>query len=455
MNYSISNKIRFRILDDIVILYNWIDNRYFILENTAFDIFNFFITYGNSLDNIVKAMTSIYDISYEESYNDILIFLESLCEYEILEDNKESSISVISNKEELKQGFFTDEQDIYNLMAEKEILLSVTFEITEDCNENCIHCYRPEKKLNIWNKKLYSKFLYELKKMGTLFIDFTGGEPFVHPDILNFLQIAADMGFIITILTNGTKINKDDIKYLTTLPIRDIHISLYSTQDIIHDKITGLKGSYNKTINTILALKNNGINVNLSCIIMSENKNELKGLASFAKINDLKCDFSFKIAPSYNSKNPQLLNCFSEDYLYQYSIDPDIKLYNDLYKNIRPHLSKTTNKNIACQAGFRTLAITPEGNIIPCTALRFPMGNILTDSIANMWKNSSDLHFWRNKANKIKKDCINCKALDICEPCPANYYAIHKNFNDIDEVTCNLGRSLYNISEKIKSNTLD
>lgn len=88
--------------------------------------------------------------------------------------------------------------------------LLLVIETTNKCNLKCSYCY------NKLGKKSYSdidtesllKILDEAKNLGVFDINFCGGEPFVHKEFMNHVQITKDLGFDITINTNGTLIDK-------------------------------------------------------------------------------------------------------------------------------------------------------------------------------------------------------------------------------------------------------
>jgi len=81
------------------------------------------------------------------------------------------------------------------------------FKIHELCNERCIFCFqdhdsRAEKKIITRDEAV--QIIYNAFKDGYRSIQFTGGEPLIHPDILLFIRFAKKVGFpIIAIHTNG------------------------------------------------------------------------------------------------------------------------------------------------------------------------------------------------------------------------------------------------------------
>jgi uncharacterized Fe-S cluster-containing radical SAM superfamily protein len=75
------------------------------------------------------------------------------------------------------------------------------------CNITCRNCYIESSPTN--DRLVYltpldvQPFLNEAKKLGTREIGFTGGEPFLNPDIIALLEVALGNGFDVLVLTNA------------------------------------------------------------------------------------------------------------------------------------------------------------------------------------------------------------------------------------------------------------
>jgi len=97
------------------------------------------------------------------------------------------TIQITDRKE--SKGFL---KGIRKCAAERRNPFSVMFELTYECNFDCIHCYvrgsRKEKR-ELNTKEVFS-VLDELKKMGIFRIGFTGGEPLLRKDIFDILDYA-------------------------------------------------------------------------------------------------------------------------------------------------------------------------------------------------------------------------------------------------------------------------
>ncbi len=77
------------------------------------------------------------------------------------------------------------------------------------CNVECAHCYIESSPTN--DRLAYltcdelAPFLDEAKAMGAREIGFTGGEPFMNPDMIAMIEASLDRGFSVLVLTNAMR----------------------------------------------------------------------------------------------------------------------------------------------------------------------------------------------------------------------------------------------------------
>ena len=99
------------------------------------------------------------------------------------------------------------------LWKERQPLLGrVDFELTERCNNNCIHCYinLPTGDLGAKHRELPTRdlqhILVEAASLGCLDVRFTGGEPLLRDDFEELYLFARHQGLKVLLFTNATLI---------------------------------------------------------------------------------------------------------------------------------------------------------------------------------------------------------------------------------------------------------
>lgn len=422
-----------------IVVFSNAKHSHFILQDIYAEFFRAYYVKGLSKEFIINLIAQDYGVSVDIVSKDFSSFLQEIHLSCSIHNQQEKTLVELNS---------LSDNDIYSMMASVLIPFSATIEITDTCNLKCIHCYRNIPKKSYWNIDTFTKVLSELKALGTLHITLTGGEPFMHPNYIDFLQIVNQYNFVLTLQTNATFNIFSILSQLKCMPLKNIAISLYSTSPQTHDAITRETGSCVRTLNTIDTLLQNGIPITINCPVMQVNRNDMKLVSEFASSRKVTCNFSFKIIPSQCSpKATQWLNCFTEDFLYNCMIDPDIKLYNETLPNIR----KSTVGDRYCQTGFRSITIDAQGHVIFCNAFRKCCGDVARSPIKEIWLYSKELQEWRNRVSIINNKCKKCQAYAYCEPCPAHYYTLSGKTDSIDSLTCAFGMSLFHADERVLS----
>ena len=151
-------------------------------------------------------------------------------------------------------------------------------ELTLRCNERCLHCYAgsdPERSETLSADEV-KRVLDEARAMGNPRLQFTGGDPLIHPDLVALVAHAHALDFpTIEIYTNGLLLHQKLLQQLT--PFRPhFAFSLYSHLPRHHDAITRLPGSHARTMEAIRRVAAMQLPLRVSIITMAENRDDLE-----------------------------------------------------------------------------------------------------------------------------------------------------------------------------------
>ena len=177
---------------------------------------------------------------------------------------------------------YDTECDTYDIKLRNP--LSVCWQITTKCNLNCKYCLS-----NSGTKGEYGlstneakKVINELGKLGINRLDFTGGEPLVREDIGELIKCSKENNINTIITTNTTLLNEKNIEYLKLADL--VQISIDGPEEIHNEQRQ--KEVFNKTIENIKKLKNEGCKIRLNSFIYNSNKQYVEYLINLSK--DLK-----------------------------------------------------------------------------------------------------------------------------------------------------------------------
>jgi len=156
-----------------------------------------------------------------------------------------------------------------NLKPVLEIPLEIVIEVNRRCNLACAVCSSSSltAELSLPQIRLH---LRAARTLGVKNIRFTGGEPFLHPRILEALAAAKKLGFYVLVNTNATLLNAKLIKKASPF-IDNILVSMQGCDAESEAVATGIRGLFPEKIKNIRLLRRSGIGVlRLGTIISKE-----------------------------------------------------------------------------------------------------------------------------------------------------------------------------------------
>ncbi|MFX0134268.1 MAG: radical SAM protein [Candidatus Hodarchaeota archaeon] len=262
-------------------------------------------------------------------------------------------------------------------MSKKTELL---IEITNKCPFNCIFC---SSNSNIHKNKFIKKeklfnIIRDAKSVGIEIIQLSGGEPFLHPNILEFISYILDEGLLLEIYTCGN-IYKEG-KYL---PIPEKILAKYENnpgltlrfnfQTIDKENFKKLTCNDFGMENLIISIKNSNkykINTEVHIIPNCQNIRELDDIIKYLlkELNISHIKILRLILHGRAIKNYEKL-VFDEDDLY-YTLSTLKRKYINSQVEIGTAFSIYSNSCNNCQAAENKYMITCGLKLFPCTAFK-------------------------------------------------------------------------------------
>jgi len=160
--------------------------------------------------------------------------------------------------------------------------LSVHLDITYRCNERCIHCYLDHDDHGEMTTAEIFDILTQLAAAGVFFLSLSGGEVLLRRDFFEIVERARQLLFNVKVKTNGVMIREKQAARLRQLGVEQVQISVYSHRAEIHDAITKLPGSLQRTIRAIRFLKAQGLKVSIANVLMAGNFSDQPGVMALA-----------------------------------------------------------------------------------------------------------------------------------------------------------------------------
>lgn len=299
----------------------------------------------------------------------------------------------------------------------------IAIEIIKGCNYKCSFCIRnaplnnaqqlPVNTIDLWLNKLSHNNKLEL-------VSITGGEPFLHKELLSIIQKCNNYADNVVITTNGSIIDYDILSWISQNHKTFFIVSLDSYQANIHNKIRGNKKAFSNVLKFTQACKN--LNIPFLVNITISNNNYKDIYKTIKKALELGAeDVSIALVKPEGRGD----NCINNEILT--SVGFQIKqaqkdfycskiTFSDPLSHIFSPEDLQHRKNFFCGAGANVLHIQNNGNILLCTSSNESLGNISNLENVNSLKQDFRITSIRKREN-FSGTCKTCDFKWTCGGC--------------------------------------
>jgi radical SAM protein with 4Fe4S-binding SPASM domain len=370
--------------------------------------------------------------------------------------------------------FIDNKQDQNNLRAKKNIYVSysslplerISINITGKCNMSCEHCYfssilKP-KDLPL---QLIESLFPQLYQMGVLQVGLTGGEPTMHPQLVDIVKIARKNKLIPTLVTNGVLLTPLKMIKLYEAGLNIVGISFDSISEKTFNYLR--KGNNNslkillKNISDIYSLdfvsNNANFRLNLATVISKPNIDEIEEIFYF--LNSLnkpvRWQLNYVNFIGNAKKNISSLQLTKEEIVAKVNKvlflaeHTQVTLTFGRFINELAYYDKTKNqliplkinKYIKCcgkDGEFEHFCVINfDGNVYPCT-------NLIDNTIGNVY-DTKMIAIWENENMKKYKEIIEYVKSNLCHTCSNNLRCVQVGVCKCSNVVNNIKNDFPNL----------
>jgi MoaA/NifB/PqqE/SkfB family radical SAM enzyme len=256
--------------------------------------------------------------------------------------------------------------------------LNVGFQITRRCNLKCIYCsesaYLPELKLS-----QIVKALKNLRNAGVLKINLTGGEALLRRDFKEIVERAKDLGFYVAIDSNATLVTDEIADFLAGKIVY-----FESTIDGTPETHNRVRGKYDEVVSGIQKIVKRNIPTYLAMVLLGRSIEDAKYVLKKGDELGVKHVKYLTPAPKNRGKN------LPEEYLnnpYLEEIWEEVCRYKK-QERLAPSISLADWKRIGRGS---VILVNSDGEMVGSPSIGeencvTPMGNILEESVEEMWE---------------------------------------------------------------------
>ena len=317
---------------------------------------------------------------------------------------------------------------------ETRVPWSVHIDLTYRCNERCVHCYLDHEDHGELTTAEMLDVLEQIAEAGAIFLTLSGGEIFLRPDLFEILAAARRLHFDISLKTNALLITAESAARLSELGVRRVQISVYSDEAAVHDAITKVPGSLERTLAAIPRLVEHGLKVKLACPLMRQNLLAYRGVMALAERLGVPYVLDLTITPMMDGSDGPLAHRVSPADLLPVLQDPELHAcHAEPRQEISEHAEPAVPSlgsvvssglegpgydDLMCSAGHNGCYISPYGDVFPCVQLPQAAGNLRRDRFRDIWYHAPRLERLRAVRESQLPYCSRCEIRDYCERCP-------------------------------------
>lgn len=284
--------------------------------------------------------------------------------------------------------------------------LRACVEITRRCNLKCIMC-------DIWKEKNreelkeemtidHLKMLFEqLRDLNCKHVTITGGEPLLRGDVSQIIYYAKKSKLHTKLITNGVLLNEERVQKLINSGIDEVDISMDGIGEI-HNKIRGVKGTYDKAVNGLRILRDYNVKTVINPIVMRYNINQLPLLVALARKYDAMIEFS-QLAV-YGDVHKE---CWIDDVGSLRKIIPKMPIEHRGRISYIAKRFENVNKLDKCIMPYNRVSVKANGDIVPCFFLP-SYGNIKDKTLKEIWNSE--------ESKKVKQQAYK-RLFPVCKKC--------------------------------------
>ena len=356
---------------------------------------------------------------------------------------------------------------------------SLDIELTERCNNDCIHCCinlpandRAAKAREMTTEQVKS-ILTEAIALGCLMVRFTGGEPLLRPDFEELYLFARRLGLKVLIFTNARLITPQLADLLARIPpLVFMEITVYGMHKESYEAVSRVPGSFTQFQRGVNLLLDRKIPFVVKSALLPLNKAEMDEFEAWANTISW-----MDKSPSYsmffdlrNRRDDEKKN----DLIVSLRLSPEegvavltkdaAKYRKETEEFAGKFMSPQGDALFRCGAG-NGMCIDAYGHAQPCIGVRAPelTFNLLSLSLRGGESHRSNpenepagdkhnilseaLDFFKNlktfKATNpdYLRRCAVCFLKGLCEQCPAKSWAEHGTLDTPVEYLCEVAHA--------------
>ena len=360
------------------------------------------------------------------------------------------------------EGATTVERMILDQAKRTRTPANGSIELLPLCNMNCDMCYvrlsreEMERQGRLRTADEWLEIGRQMKEAGVLFLLLTGGEPFLYPDFRRLYLGLREMGMILTINTNGTLIDEDLAEFFGKHKPRRVNITLYGTDEETYADLCHYPGGFEKTLQGIRLLRENGVDVKVGGSLTRANRDDLDKLLDIGEELDIPVRVDTYMMPATRERDlPYNLQARlgpeeaaqARIHALKREMGPELfpaYVCQSIEKAEHPEPAEEKPGHMACMAGQCSFTINWQGKMRPCVVMSEPEVSVFEAGFEAAWK------YITEETGKIllNAKCSTCRVRHLCRTCAASALLETGSYAGVPDYMCRYAKESLRLLEE-------
>jgi radical SAM protein with 4Fe4S-binding SPASM domain len=331
-------------------------------------------------------------------------------------------------------------------------------ELTERCNNNCIHCSinmsasDTRSRARELDTEGWKKILRQAADLGIMTVRFTGGEPLLRHDFPELYLFARRLGLTVLLFTNARLITPQIADLLADIPpLEDIEISVYGMKKESYEAVTGVTGSYAEFRNGMQSLLDRKIPFVVKSALLPPNKNETGEFNAWAATIP-RMEGTPPLSSMFFELRGRRDSAARNSMISKLRVSPDEAMvilaehpesYRREMAEFFDRFTPPLNDHLFT-CGIGPGCVDAYGALQPCMSLRHP--DLTFDLKKGTLKEALTSVFPRLKEMRAinplyLERCARCFLRGFCEQCPAKSWSEHGTLDTPVEYLCKIAHT--------------
>ena len=340
----------------------------------------------------------------------------------------------------------------------KPLLDRLDVELTERCDNNCIHCYinlpagDPRARARELPSGDWMRIFREAAELGALTIRMTGGEPLLREDFAELYLYARRLGLKVSLFTNARRITPELADLLARVPpLERIEVTVYGMREETYEAVTRVPGSYAGFRRGVALLLERKVPFVVKGAILPPNRGELDEFETWAatlpwmeRSPSYSLFFDLHAHRDSEEKNRRIgaLRLSPEEGVAFFARKPE-SYRREMARFCARFAGPPGDRLFACGAG-RGGCVDAYGVLQPCMLVRHPgvvydlKGGSLREALGEVFPLLRE----RCSVNpEYLARCARCFLKGLCEQCPGKSWAEHGTLDTPVEYLCRMAHA--------------